>query len=155
MQDQTPESLQILFILLTFFLLAITVFSVKKISGDKKVTAKTFIILFFWLSFLKIISGMNFFHDYTSLPPRLMIAPLGCFIAIAILAFSKSFSEFLKKIPMHWLIYIQSFRIVMEIILYMLAQNNIINERLTFAGRNFRHPCRYYSDPDRLACSEK
>jgi len=137
MQPNIPQSIEVLFILLTFFLLTVTVLAVKKISGDRKTTMKTFLVLFFWLSFLKIISGMNFFHDFVSMPPRLIVAPLGCLIAIFILTFSKSFSGFLKKVPMHWLIYIQSFRIVMELILYMLAQSGVIHERMTFAGRNF------------------
>ena len=38
---------------------------------------------------------------------------------------------------MHWLIYIQGFRIIMEIILFLLAENGIIQERLTFTGMNF------------------
>ena len=80
---------------------------------------------------------MNFFHDYNAMPPRLLIAPLICFIAIGVLASSNSFAGFLKKVPLHWLIYIQSFRIVMELILYHLAESGIIHERMTFKGMNF------------------
>ena len=137
MQPHIPQSIEVLFILLTFSLLAITVFFVKRITGERKTTMKVFLAIFFWLSFLKIISGMDFFHDYESMPPRLFIAPLGCFIAIAILAFSKTFSSFLKSVPMHWLVYIQAFRIVMELILYLLAENGVIHERMTFKGMNF------------------
>ncbi len=137
MEIEPPQSLQTIFVLLTFILLAVTVLAVRKISEERKIAMKTFIIIFFWLSFLKIISGMNFMHNYSSMPPRLMIAPLGCFIAIIVLAASKKFSGFLKNVPMHWLIYIQSFRIVMEVVLYQLAQHGIIHERMTFAGSNF------------------
>ena len=80
---------------------------------------------------------MDFLHNYSSLPPRLLIAPFPCLIAIILLASSKKFTELLRKIPLHWLIYIQSFRILMEIILYMLADNGVIHERLSFAGSNF------------------
>src|SRR5436190_1241954 len=123
MQNSTPQIAEILFILLTFFLVAVTVIAVRKKAENARTALRVFLVLFFWLTFLKIISGMNFFHDYTSLPPRLMIAPFPCLVAIILLAASKKFYEFLKKIPLHWLIYLQSFRILMEIILYMLAEN--------------------------------
>lgn len=137
METSLPPVAEILFVLLTFFLLAVTVIAVR-MKAEKKTTAlRVFLVVFFWLSFLKIISGMEFFHDYSSLPPRLMIAPFTCLVAIILLASSKSFSEFLRKVPLHWLVYIQSFRIFMEIILYMLAENGVIHQRLTFAGLNF------------------
>jgi hypothetical protein len=137
MDTPLPQSAAILFILLTFFLLTATVIATRMKAENKRTALRVFLALFFWLSFLKIISGMNFFHDFTAMPPRLIIAPLPCLIAIIILASSKKFAEFLRKIPLHWLIYLQSFRILMEIILYMLAKNGVIHERLTFAGRNF------------------
>ncbi len=137
MQPHTPQSLEVIFLLLAFFLLGATVMAVKKITGDRKTTMKVFLVMFFWLSFLKIISGMNFIHDYQSMPPRIFIAPLGCIIAIIALAFSKQFSEFLKKVPLHWLIYIQAFRIVMELILFGLAEKGVIHQRMTFEGMNF------------------
>lgn len=133
----TPQSAEILFILLTFFLVTVTVIAVRMKAENRKTALRVFLALFFWLTFLKVISGMEFFHDYTALPPRLMIAPLPCLIAILILAVSNKFYEFLRKIPLHWLIYLQSFRILMEIILYMLAKHGVIHERLSFAGRNF------------------
>jgi hypothetical protein len=137
MQPHIPQFIEVLFILLTFFLLAVTVLAVRIISGDRKTTVKTFIILFLWLSFLKIISGMSFFHDFESMPPRLIIGPLSCIIAITVLAFSRSFGGFLKRVPLHWLVYVQGFRIVMEIILCLLAENGVIHERMTFTGLNF------------------
>jgi hypothetical protein len=137
MQPIVPQYIEVLFMLLAFFLLAVTVIGVKKVTGDSKTTMRVFLVLFFWLSFLRIISGMPFIHDYVSMPPRLMIAPMACLAAILILAFSKSFSEFLKKVPLYWLVYIQAFRIAMELILYMLARHGVIHERMTFAGLNF------------------
>jgi len=137
MQTTLPPVAEILFILLTFFLVAVTVITVRMKSPNKKTALKVFLVLFFWLSFLKIISGMEFFHNFTSMPPRLIIAPFACVLTIVILAASGKFLEFLKRVPLHWLIYIQSFRILMEIILYMLAVNGVIHERLSFGGRNF------------------
>ena len=137
MQTLIPQSAEILFILLTFFLLAVTVIAVRMKAENRKTAFSVFLALFFWLSFLKLISGMEFLHNYSTLPPRLIIAPLPCLIAILVLAASKKFYDFLLKIPLHWLVYLQSFRILMEIILYMLAENGVIHERLSFAGRNF------------------
>jgi hypothetical protein len=137
MNTPLPPIPEILFVLLTFFLLAVTVIAVRMKAENKMTALRVFLVLFFWLSFLKIISGMEFFHDYVTMPPRLMIAPFSCLIAIIILTASKKFAGFLRKIPLHWLIYLQSFRILMEIILYMLAEHGVIHERLSFAGRNF------------------
>lgn len=137
MQPSVPTAPEVIFLLLTFFLLAVTLLAVSRVSGNKKITLKVFLTIFFWLSFLKIISGMNFFHNYVTMPPRILIAPLGCFMAIIILATSKSFSRFLQKIPLYWLIYIQGFRVVMELVLYHLAESGVIHQRMTFTGSNF------------------
>lgn len=137
MNPSVPQSIDIAFILLTFFLFVITVFCVRTITEDRKITLRVFLSLFFWLLFLKTISGMAFLHNYQSMPPRLMIAPLPCLIAIIVLASSKSFAQLLRRIPMHWLIYIQCYRIFVELILYSLAENGIIHHRMTFAGANF------------------
>lgn len=80
---------------------------------------------------------MGFFHNYDAKPPWLLIAPFGCLIAIILLSFSRSFSRFLQNTPLHWLIYIQGFRIVMELILYQLAESGVIHQRMTFEGSNF------------------
>jgi len=95
MQNPLPQSAEILFIFLTFFLVAVTVIAVRRKAEKPRTALRVFLVLFFWLTFLKIISGMDFFHDYTSLPPRLLIAPLPCLLAIILLAASKKFYEFL------------------------------------------------------------
>ena len=91
----------------------------------------------FWLAFLAKISGMNFFHDWSGLPPRLMIAVLPPLIFAFALMISKKINGFIILVPQHWLIVIQSFRIVMEIILLMLFLEKIIPEQMTFEGKNF------------------
>ncbi|MCX6275657.1 MAG: hypothetical protein NTV09_10675 [Bacteroidetes bacterium] len=137
MQPSGPTAPEVIFLLLTFFLLGATVLAVGKVSGNRKITLRIFLAIFLWLSLLKIISGMNFFHNYSTMPPWLMIGPLGCLLAIVFLATSKSFSGFLQKVPLHWLIYIQGFRVVMELVLYHLAESGVIHQRMTFAGSNF------------------
>lgn len=69
MQSSIPTAAEVIFLLLTFFLLSVTVLAVGKVSGNKKITLSVFLIIFFWLSFLKIISVVNYFHNYVTMPP--------------------------------------------------------------------------------------
>jgi hypothetical protein len=53
------------------------------------------------------------------------------------IAFSKSFAQMLLATPPHWLIYIQSFRIFVELILWQAWMRELLPVQMTFEGYNF------------------
>ncbi len=145
MEPQIPAYISISFVILAFVLMILVVLGYRallKKNGTeermrKQKVRRLTIPFLFWLLFLIKISEMNFFHNWTALPPRLMIAFLPPLLFVIALLNSKKFRNLVQQIPQHWLIFIQSFRIIMELILLMLFLENIIPQQMTFEGRNF------------------
>ena len=145
MEPIIPAYIDVFFVVLTFLLLIMIVFGYRSvliksdaaIETRKRKVRRLAIPLLFWLLFLTKISGMNFLHNWSAMPPRMMVVFLPPLIFTIILLFSKSAKELIHHVPQHWLIAIQSFRIVMELILLMLFLENIIPQQMTFEGRNF------------------
>ena len=90
-----------------------------------------------WTVFLLILSSAGFFADFRNFPPRpllVLFIPLPVLIGIA---FSKTGTVILQSIPAHWLIYMQSFRVAVELLLLMAFLNGKIPVQMTFEGLNF------------------
>ncbi len=92
---------------------------------------------FFWLSFLGLMSYAGFFYDTTNLPSRIIWAVVPPVALTIFLLFSKFFNELLKEVPISWMIYIQGFRIPMELILWMGYLGGFVPFQMTFEGFNF------------------
>jgi hypothetical protein len=90
-----------------------------------------------WLVLLAILSLAGFFHDFSSLPPRPALAMVVPAVLLLLLSFRKKAVSVLLVTPPHWLVMLQSFRIVVEIILWMAFMNGLLPEQMTFSGWNF------------------
>jgi hypothetical protein len=106
-------------------------------SSQKKLLAYTVIGIVFWLSILAALAFSGFFQNFDILPPRIGIALIPPIILTFVLLFSKSFYKILYHIPQSWLIYIQSFRIVMEIFLWLGFIAGFVPPQMTFEWLNF------------------
>jgi hypothetical protein len=145
MEPAIPLPISVLFIMLVFtlvFLIAMGYRSILIKAGTDAVTRKKkirrlLIPILFWLLFLAKISDMHFFHDWSAMPPRLAIAGLPPLVFAIALISSKKFTQLIALIPQQWIVFIQSFRILMEFILWWLFLENIIPKQMTFEGRNF------------------
>ncbi|MCB0628815.1 MAG: hypothetical protein R2824_17170 [Saprospiraceae bacterium] len=89
-----------------------------------------------WLVFLSMLAWLGFFRDFSSLPPRVLVAVIPPLILIGILMFSKRFGNMLRVTPMSWPIYIQAFRILMELFLWMGYNGGYVPEQMTFRWLN-------------------
>jgi hypothetical protein len=107
---------------------------------------KTWQSRFFWTSLLLIggwvillaaLSLRGFFADLSRLPPRPGLALLLPLPVILAFLFSSRGKELLRAIPPHWLIYFQSFRIGVEIILWLAVIDGNVPVQMSFEGRNF------------------
>ena len=145
MDPYIPDYISTAFASLTLILLLFIVLGYRSVLQKTTIEPKlqqrkvrrSVIPVLFGLLFLIQISGMSFFHDWSAMPPRVMIAFFPPLIFAIVLLTSKKFAAVIKLIPQHWLILIQSFRILMELILWMLFLENIIPQQMTFEGRNF------------------
>ena len=89
-----------------------------------------------WLGVLAVLAGQGYFLDFQSLPPRLALAGLLPLVAGLLMLPTHGTRHFLAVTPPERLIYLQSFRIVMEIILWALAVQGRAPKLMTFEGRN-------------------
>src|SRR5262249_7389811 len=70
-------------------------------------------------------------------PPRPVAVILVPLPFILVFAFSKTGTYILKNTPPQWLVFIQSFRILVEILLWLAYRRSVLPVQMTFEGRNF------------------
>ena len=87
-----------------------------------------------------IISGLSYFgllRDFSIFPPRILPVLFLPLAASLIITFRPGLKPILEKTPASWLVYIQSFRIVVELLLWILFIQDILPIQMTFEGQNF------------------
>jgi hypothetical protein len=89
-----------------------------------------------WLAATALLAHAGAFGDFSRLPPRLLLALAPPLFAIIWLCRSQAVARLLEETPPGWLVYPQSFRIVMEIILWQLFVAGAAPAIMTFEGRN-------------------
>ena len=90
-----------------------------------------------WLAVSAYLSLTGFFVNFTSLPPRILIAIIPPALAIGYIVSSERVNNILRVLPKSWMIYAQSFRILMEIFLFLMFTSGALPVQMTFEGRNF------------------
>jgi len=103
----------------------------------QKILVATSVVFLSWVILLSILSINGVFSDFSALPPRLLfviIFPLPFVLAIA---FSKTGGQLLQSVPPHWLVFMQSFRIFVELLILLAFLKNKLPVQMTFEGRNF------------------
>src|SRR5258708_17623923 len=90
-----------------------------------------------WLILLGVLSTRGFFADFSQLPPRLTFALLPPLLGVLLFIRSRAGKQVLQHLQPQWLIYLQSFRILVEIALWLLVRNGTLPVQLSFEGRNF------------------
>ena len=90
-----------------------------------------------WLVAISLVASTGFFSDFSFFPPRIGLVLVIPFIAILIITFSKGFKQLPVAVPSQWLIYIQSFRVLVEILIWMLFLAEVAPVQMTFEGRNY------------------
>ncbi|MBO9202119.1 MULTISPECIES: hypothetical protein [Niastella] len=95
------------------------------------------VLIITWLLLLGILSVRGFFSDFTRLPPRLLIALLTPLPVVLLFIRSKTGKQWLQHIQPQRLVYLQSFRVLVEIALWILVRNGSLPQQMSFEGRNF------------------
>ena len=97
----------------------------------------TVFVLVTWTGLLTMLSRNGFFADFSKLPPRPALVMLMPLPIIMLIAFSKTGTRLLQTVPSHWLVFMQSFRIVVEFLLLFAFMAGKLPAQMTFEGRNF------------------
>lgn len=103
----------------------------------KRIWLTTWVLVAAWVALIGVLAFKDFFADFSTIPPRpvfMIIIPLLVFIAIAL---SATGTEIIKVIPPYWLVGMQSFRILVEFLLWRAFFDNLLPIQMTFEGSNF------------------
>ena len=90
-----------------------------------------------WIAYIFLLAGSGVLGSF-SLPPRVpLLVVIPAIAAIIFITSRPWFRESIQNTPVHALVYIQAFRIVVELLIYSGYRNNIYPQRTTFEGLNF------------------
>jgi len=90
-----------------------------------------------WILLLGWLALRGFFADFSALPPRQGIAMLIPLPVVLWIAFSKGGKELLQHTPPQWILYLQSFRIIVELMLWVSVLDRLLPVQVSLEGRNF------------------
>jgi len=102
----------------------------------KKIQRITLLSIGIWTVILSILSLTGFLSDFSTLPPRQLIMLIVPLIGIIIAIRSEAGTAVLKNTPVQSLIYLQSFRVLVELLLWMLYLQHLAPVQMTFEGGN-------------------
>src|SRR3989449_5515669 len=95
-----------------------------------------------WLGVLAVLAGQGYFLDFESMPPRLALAGLLPLVIGLLMLPTHGTRHFLAVTPPERLVFLQSFRILLEIILLAPPLQGPAPKLVTFEGRNIHIPIR-------------
>src|SRR5882762_2178437 len=98
---------------------------------------RTAVLLIAWLVLLGMLSIRGFFTNFSALPPRLSFALLVPLPLVLLFIRSRAGKQLLHHIQPQWLICLQSFRILVEMAIWLLVRNGSLPVQMSFEGRNF------------------
>lgn len=93
--------------------------------------------LFIWQIFILVLSSTDILKSY-EFPPRFAIAfIIPAFIFTGVFLYRSRNKNWIKSIPEQWIIYFQSFRILVETLFVFSVAQGIFNYQVTIEGYNF------------------
>lgn len=105
---------------------------------SNQIGSKFLLISISWISFVSLLSLTGFLSNFSTFPPRvvlIIIIPLLFFIFF--IAPSKKVNKHLESSPTHVLIFLQAFRIPVEILLWVLYKADALPIQMTYDGLNY------------------
>ncbi|MBV9989634.1 MAG: hypothetical protein JO301_18270 [Chitinophagaceae bacterium] len=104
---------------------------------QQKVFTRVVASIFAWIMLVGFLAIKGFFSDFSKLPPRPMFVILLPLPLVLFAAFSKNGTALLKITPPQWLIGIQAFRILVELLLFRAVVLHLLPVQMSFEGYNF------------------
>lgn len=104
---------------------------------QKKVMGTVLLVIIAWVLLTGFLAWHGFFSDFSKLPPRPLLLILLPLVGLVVFAFSKTGTAIIRAIPPHWLVGMQAFRILVEVLLWRLCVLHLLPVQMTFEGNNF------------------
>lgn len=96
-----------------------------------------YLIIGAWVILISALSLTGFLSNFENLPPRITIVLIPPMIAMLVYTIrSKSLKALLRAIPVQWILYLQGFRVVVELMLWYQYELGLTPIQMTFEGRN-------------------
>lgn len=89
-----------------------------------------------WMVLLGVLAYVGLFTDTSSLPPKVILAPVTAIIILLSFFLTKNGRSFIRNMDLTWLTWLHVVRIPVELVLYSLAMQKLIPELMTFEGNN-------------------
>lgn len=141
MIENLPTYISITFILITVVSLMLFYWLIKSSSVETTRKKANFVLLgmTIWLIIQAVLTLSNVYNsDANSFPPKIMLFGVVPLILTIILLFvTKNGREFIDSLPLENITYLNTVRILVEIVLYWLFLHKAVPELMTFTGRNF------------------
>jgi len=123
--------------MLTGAVLLALIFVIKNHIAPRKSIAGYLTICAIWLVYLFLLSTTGVLDNF-GLPPRVALFVVVPAVAgIIFLSGRKSFQVILQQKSLHLPVYLQSFRIIVELLIYGAFLQGVFPERATFNGMNY------------------
>jgi len=103
---------------------------------QRRILVRISVVTVLWVIVISFLSIIGFFSQFNSLPPRLPLVIILPLPAVFMFAFSKTGTMLLRTIPQHRLVFMQSFRIFVELLLWLGFLRNMLPVQMTFEGGN-------------------
>lgn len=90
-----------------------------------------------WLAVTAGLAAAGWLARWNAAPPRVAFLPVTILATMLVLSRTRRFGTLLAALPRSWPIALQTFRVPVELLLWLLYLAGRIPERMTFAGWNF------------------
>lgn len=102
-----------------------------------KVMGRYIIFSVAWITYVCIMAGSDFLADF-SLPPKMVVfIVMPALLMVAVFFSMKKAATIISSYPIALLVYYQSFRIIVELLLWGLYKEGVGPDLVTFEGCNF------------------
>ncbi|WP_245871765.1 hypothetical protein [Sediminicola luteus] len=120
------------------FIMVLLVLRLFEYAPNPKKYSQVYLLVFLvWLIYLIGLTRTDWL-DSLELPPRMPLLVILPTIAFSlIITAQKGFKPILEKVPLHFPVYLQAFRILVEFLIWGAFLNGILSKQVTFEGTNF------------------
>jgi hypothetical protein len=89
-----------------------------------------------WLAVTGAMASSGFLRDFAALPPRIAFAVVPALAAAIAVPLHPATRALADSVPGRWIVALQSFRVLVEVILWRLAAHHALPAVMTWEGRN-------------------
>ena len=135
--EHVPAFVSVVFMITTFVTVGIFLSAVRTVAYRSSFAKIVLFVVPFWLILQYFLASAGFFHNTSSLPPRLFAFGFGPALLLIVSSFVFARESFVSALPITILTIVHVIRIPVELTLSWLWQAGVVPEIMTYHGTNF------------------